>query len=214
MVSPAPRRRRRHRARDDEGAVQPVFIYDHVTRISRQVAPARTEGPTHRIVVRPFGELGFKAYMTRRAFFTDDTRMMFAAASTKCCSASASAWISSHGSRISATDDTDHTDLEEDAVLRQIAASCCAPRWSRRVRVGTIADTAASRSDSQAPLDRDVLADYAQRIPAGSKVRVERTDGASLRGTLLKTGADSSPCSATRAFRNRRSRCRSARSRA
>jgi hypothetical protein len=34
--------------------------------------------------------------------------------------------------------------------------------------------------------DKTVLADYVQRLPAGSKVRVERTDGSSLRGTLMK----------------------------
>ena len=34
--------------------------------------------------------------------------------------------------------------------------------------------------------DKAVLADYVQRLAAGSKVRVERTDGSSLRGTLMK----------------------------
>ena len=56
---------------------QPIFAYDQVTRISRQVSPARVEGPSHDTIVRPFGEIGFKAYMTRRAFFTGDTRLMF-----------------------------------------------------------------------------------------------------------------------------------------
>ena len=55
---------------------EPVSVYDPVLRVSRLIAPARTEGPTHRLVVRPFGELGFKAYMTRRAFFTTDMRLM------------------------------------------------------------------------------------------------------------------------------------------
>ena len=54
----------------------PVFGYDPVARTSRQLAPARTEGPTRSVIVRPFGELGFKAYMTRRAFFTGDMRLM------------------------------------------------------------------------------------------------------------------------------------------
>lgn len=45
--------------------------------------------------------------------------------------------------------------------------------------------------DSAAPVDRAVLADYVQRIPAGSRIRVERTAGGTLRGTLLKSGADS-----------------------
>lgn len=39
--------------------------------------------------------------------------------------------------------------------------------------------------------DRAVLADYVQRLPAGSKVRVERSGGAVLRGTLMKATADS-----------------------
>lgn len=56
---------------------QPVFVFDSVTRVSRQITPARTEGPDHRTIVRPFVETGFKAYMTRRAFFTGDTRVMF-----------------------------------------------------------------------------------------------------------------------------------------
>jgi hypothetical protein len=34
--------------------------------------------------------------------------------------------------------------------------------------------------------DKTVLADYVQRLSAGSRVRVEKTDGASFRGTLMK----------------------------
>ena len=45
--------------------------------------------------------------------------------------------------------------------------------------------------NASAPIDRSVLADYVQRIPAGSRIRVERTTGGTLRGTLLKSGADS-----------------------
>jgi opacity protein-like surface antigen len=55
----------------------PVFIYDPVARTSRQISDFRTEGPLHRAVVRPFGEVGFKAYMTQRAFFTTDARLLF-----------------------------------------------------------------------------------------------------------------------------------------
>lgn len=36
-----------------------------------------------------------------------------------------------------------------------------------------------------------VLADYVQRLPAGSRVRVERTSGPVLRGTLMKSSRDS-----------------------
>jgi hypothetical protein len=35
-----------------------------------------------------------------------------------------------------------------------------------------------------------LLADYVQRIPLGSKVRVERTNGGTLRGTLMKSSPD------------------------
>ena len=34
--------------------------------------------------------------------------------------------------------------------------------------------------------DKAVLGDYVQRLAAGSKVRVEKTDGSSFRGTLMK----------------------------
>jgi hypothetical protein len=37
-----------------------------------------------------------------------------------------------------------------------------------------------------APEQTAALADYVQRLPAGSKVKVERSDGSSFRGTLMK----------------------------
>jgi hypothetical protein len=55
----------------------PVYVFDQVARVSRQVLPPRTEGPEHRVIARPFGEAGFKAYMTRKTFFTSDMRLMF-----------------------------------------------------------------------------------------------------------------------------------------
>src|SRR4051812_24781256 len=54
---------------------QPVNLYG--TAVSPPIRPARTEGPVHRVIARPFGEAGFKAYMTRRTFFTGDMRVMF-----------------------------------------------------------------------------------------------------------------------------------------
>jgi opacity protein-like surface antigen len=56
---------------------QPVFVFDNVTRVSREVLPGRTEGPAHNFIARGMGEVGFKAYMTRHAFFTGDMRLMF-----------------------------------------------------------------------------------------------------------------------------------------
>jgi opacity protein-like surface antigen len=55
----------------------PVFVYDNSSRTSVQLTPAHTEGPGHKFIARPFAQTGFKAYMTRRAFFTTDARVMF-----------------------------------------------------------------------------------------------------------------------------------------
>ena len=55
---------------------QAVFAFDNATRTTRQLEAPRTE-TEHRTLARPFAETGFKAYMTRRAFFTADTRLMF-----------------------------------------------------------------------------------------------------------------------------------------
>jgi hypothetical protein len=54
----------------------PVVFFDNVTRVTRQITPARSEGPDHHMIARPFAEAGFKAYMTRRAFFSGDSRVM------------------------------------------------------------------------------------------------------------------------------------------
>jgi len=55
---------------------EPIFAFDPALRITRQIAPARVEPSRTRTVVRPFVQTGFKAYMTRRAFFTSDVRLM------------------------------------------------------------------------------------------------------------------------------------------
>jgi len=55
----------------------PIVVFDNATRTSRTIVPARTEGPEHDFIARPFVEGGLKAYITRRAFFTTDMRMMF-----------------------------------------------------------------------------------------------------------------------------------------
>jgi hypothetical protein len=56
---------------------QPVYVFDNVTRTSKPVIPATMTGPAHQFLARGFAEAGFKAYMTRRAFFTGDMRTMF-----------------------------------------------------------------------------------------------------------------------------------------
>lgn len=55
--------------------VNPIVIYDEVTRASRVVAPARIEAPRTDFAVNPFLESGFKAYMTQAAFFRSDLRV-------------------------------------------------------------------------------------------------------------------------------------------
>lgn len=55
----------------------PAIVYDSTQRISREVLPARTIGPQVDLMVRPFGAVGFKAYMTRRGFFRSDLRFTF-----------------------------------------------------------------------------------------------------------------------------------------
>ena len=66
------------------------------------------------------------------------------------------------------------------ALCAALAATGCASASGPRIA-----------QDSAAPVDRAVLADYVQRIPAGSRIRVERTTGGTVRGTLLKSGPDS-----------------------
>lgn len=42
----------------------------------RQIRPGAVRGPDTSLRVRPFGEVGFKAYMTPRGFFRSDLRIM------------------------------------------------------------------------------------------------------------------------------------------
>jgi hypothetical protein len=67
-------------------------------------------------------------------------------------------------------------------------ALCCA-------LVTTGCASAAGPRIAQAPAarvqDSGTLADYVQRLAAGSKVRVEKTDGTSFRGTLMKATPES-----------------------
>lgn len=60
---------------------------------------------------------------------------------------------------------------------------------------GTGCASASGPRIAQAPQptvqDKAILADYVQRLAPGVKVRVERTDGTSLRGTLMKASPQS-----------------------
>lgn len=59
-----------------------------------------------------------------------------------------------------------------------IAAAGCATSAGRGVTVAPGADRQAARPD--------ILADYVQTLPPGSQVRVGRTDGRTVRGTLMR----------------------------
>jgi hypothetical protein len=56
---------------------QATVFFDSATHSSTQILPPRTEETEHRTIARPFAEVGFKGYVTRRAFFTGDTRVMY-----------------------------------------------------------------------------------------------------------------------------------------
>lgn len=58
-----------------------------------------------------------------------------------------------------------------------LAAGGCASTAPRGVTVAPDANRQAAR---------DVLAEYVQSLPAGSRLRVARSDGGSVRGTLMK----------------------------
>lgn len=60
-----------------ERSDEPVFVFDNVTRTTRLVRPEADADPTTRVLVRPFAELGVKAYMSRRVFFRTDMRLLF-----------------------------------------------------------------------------------------------------------------------------------------
>jgi hypothetical protein len=60
-----------------------------------------------------------------------------------------------------------------------LTASGCA---SSGVRVASAPQPSAN--------DQQVLSDYVQKLPAGSRVRVEQADGHSFRGTLMKATTD------------------------
>ncbi len=52
-------------------------------------------------------------------------------------------------------------------------------------------DTRVAMAPQAGAANKSTMADYVQRLQVGSKVRVERTDGTSLRGTLMRASAES-----------------------
>jgi hypothetical protein len=66
------------------------------------------------------------------------------------------------------------------ALCGSLTAGCASASGSRVAQVPPAAPVQ----------DTAVLADYVQRIPAGSRVRVERSGGGVLRGTLMKASPE------------------------
>ncbi|MEP6916992.1 MAG: hypothetical protein ABJC89_15170 [Acidobacteriota bacterium] len=58
------------------GRVDPVIAYGPQPGGARPIRPAEIVGPETRLRVRPFAEVGFKSYVTPRAFFRTDLRML------------------------------------------------------------------------------------------------------------------------------------------
>lgn len=56
---------------------QPIYVYDDVTRTSRFVPQARSDGTRTETAVRPFVAVGFKGYMSSRTFIRGDLRIAF-----------------------------------------------------------------------------------------------------------------------------------------
>jgi hypothetical protein len=57
-------------------AVQPLFLYTSQPGLPRQIRPLSVIGPDTKLRVRPFGEVGFKAYVSPRAFVRSDLRLL------------------------------------------------------------------------------------------------------------------------------------------
>jgi len=66
------------------------------------------------------------------------------------------------------------------AVVTSGCASAAGPRYAR-----------ATPQSTASAADPALMADYLQHLPAGSKVKIERTDGHVLKGTLMKVEAES-----------------------
>lgn len=62
------------RRRDEPG---PIFVYDPITQQSRNLPPSGSDSTETSLRVSPFVAVGYKAYVTERAFFRNDFRVAF-----------------------------------------------------------------------------------------------------------------------------------------
>jgi hypothetical protein len=54
---------------------EPIVLFDSASRVTRVFQPAQTIGPSTRLHVRPFAEVGAKLYVSSRSFFRTDLRL-------------------------------------------------------------------------------------------------------------------------------------------
>jgi opacity protein-like surface antigen len=60
-----------------EEYIESLIAFDPVTRQTRQIEGSRELEPEHRLIARPLGAVGLKAYLSRRAFFRTEARLTF-----------------------------------------------------------------------------------------------------------------------------------------
>lgn len=56
---------------------EPIYFYNNVTQQSRFLAPIRPDSTQTSLQLNPFLAIGYKAYVTDRAFFRNDLRVAF-----------------------------------------------------------------------------------------------------------------------------------------
>jgi hypothetical protein len=69
---------------------------------------------------------------------------------------------------------------------RMIASLLCAALAAPGCATAGAAGSTSARTPERRVADRAVLAEYVQKLPPGSPIRIERASGRTLRGTLMK----------------------------
>jgi hypothetical protein len=73
---------------------------------------------------------------------------------------------------------------------RPLSILICLSLITSSVGCASAGRTPVATGPAPSAADSRAMADYVQRLPAGSRVRVERADGSSLRGTLMSATDD------------------------
>jgi hypothetical protein len=82
-------------------------------------------------------------------------------------------------------------EMERRGFMRQLlSVLICASLIISTTGCASAGRTQATIGPQPGVVETAAMGDYVQRLPAGSRVRVERTDGEVVRGTLMKASAD------------------------